>query len=219
MAENLQTQAAAQGYQFELLSGMETLKAMGVEQAAVDRWSDLFVDVLNVSIARGRLGALIEATTSALRLGSPLLILGIGGLKVLNGDLTLGTMLAVSAVAEGFLSPLATLVMTAGQFQLLGSYVERLDDVLDAAPEQDGSKETGRGEVSRPRSGWSTSVSGMDRRAHSRSATCRWTFSRASTSRSWVVPAPGNRRLPACSSDCTRQNRADCCTTASSSPS
>jgi ABC-type bacteriocin/lantibiotic exporter with double-glycine peptidase domain len=140
MSANLQTQAAAQGYQFEMLTGMETLKAMGVEQAAVDRWSNLFVDVLNVSIARGQLGAMIEAATSALRLGSPLLILGFGGLKVLNGDLTLGTMLAVSAVAEGFLSPLATLVMTASQFQLLGSYIERLDDVLDTPLEQSGAR-------------------------------------------------------------------------------
>jgi ABC-type bacteriocin/lantibiotic exporter with double-glycine peptidase domain len=140
MSTNLQTQAAAQDYQFEMLTGMETLKAMGVEQAAVDRWSNLFVDVLNVSIARGQLGAVIEAATSALRLGSPLLILGFGGLKVLNGELTLGTMLAVSAVAEGFLSPLATLMTTAGQFQMLGSYIERLDDVLDAPAEQDHSK-------------------------------------------------------------------------------
>ena len=105
MSANLQTQAAAQAYQFEMLTGMETLKVMGVEQAAVDRWSDLFVDVLNVSIARGQLGAMIEATTGALRLGSPLLILGIGGLKVLNGDLTLGTMLAVTAVAGRFPQP------------------------------------------------------------------------------------------------------------------
>jgi ABC-type bacteriocin/lantibiotic exporter with double-glycine peptidase domain len=140
MSSNLQTQAAAQDYQFEMLTGMETLKAMGVEQAAVDRWSNLFVDVLNVSIARGQLGAVIEAATSALRLGSPLVILGFGGLKVLNGELTLGTMLAISAVAEGFLSPLATLMTTASQFQLLGSYIERLDDVLDAPAEQDHSK-------------------------------------------------------------------------------
>jgi ATP-binding cassette subfamily B protein len=140
MSANLQTQAAQQAYQFEMLTGMETLKVMGVEQAAVDRWSDLFVDVLNVSIARGQLSAMTEAITGALRLGSPLLILGFGGLKVLNGDLTLGTMLAVSAVAEGFLSPLGTLVMSASQFQLLGSYIERLDDVLDAPREQDGSQ-------------------------------------------------------------------------------
>jgi ATP-binding cassette subfamily B protein len=140
MSANLQTQAAAQGYQFEMLTGMETLKAMGVEQAAVDRWSHLFVDVLNVSIARGQLDAVIEATMSALRLGSPLSILGFGGLKVLNGDLTLGTMLAVSAVAGQFLSPLSALMMTASQFQLLGSYIERLDDVLDAEPEQEVAK-------------------------------------------------------------------------------
>jgi ABC-type bacteriocin/lantibiotic exporter with double-glycine peptidase domain len=35
MSANLQTQAAAQAYQFEMLTGMETLKVMGVEQAAV----------------------------------------------------------------------------------------------------------------------------------------------------------------------------------------
>ena len=140
MSASLQTQAAAQDYQFEMLNGMETLKAMGVEQAAVDRWSNLFVDGLNVSIARGQLDAMVNATMSALRLGSPLIILGLGGLQVLSGDLTLGAMLAVVAVAEGFLGPLATLVMTANQFQLLGSYLERLDDVLDAAPEQDRSR-------------------------------------------------------------------------------
>jgi ABC-type bacteriocin/lantibiotic exporter with double-glycine peptidase domain len=47
-------------------------------------------------------------------------------------------MLAITAVAEGFLTPVGTLVSTAGQFQLLGSYIERLDDVLDAQPEQAG---------------------------------------------------------------------------------
>src|SRR5207253_4403600 len=99
MSASLQKQAAAQDYQFEMLTGMETLKAMGVEQTAVERWSDLFVDVLNVSISRGQLGAMIDAMTSAIRLGSPLIVLGFGGLKVLSGDLTLGTMLAVSAVA------------------------------------------------------------------------------------------------------------------------
>jgi ABC-type bacteriocin/lantibiotic exporter with double-glycine peptidase domain len=151
MSENLQRQAAAQSYQFEMLNGMETLKAMGVEQTAVDRWSDLFVDVLNVSIAKGHLDALVEAATGALRLGSPLILLGFGALLVLNGDLTLGTMLAIGAVADGFLAPLGTLVTTTSQFQLLGGYVDRLDDVLDTAPEQHAAglrrAETLRGEI------------------------------------------------------------------------
>ena len=123
-----------------MLNGMETLKAMGVEQTAVDRWSDLYVNVLNVSIGRGQLDALIEATTSALRLGSPLIVLGFGGLKVLNGDLTLGTMLGLQRGCRRLPRPLGKLVTTGSQFQLLGAYVERLNDVLNAPPEQDGSK-------------------------------------------------------------------------------
>jgi ABC-type bacteriocin/lantibiotic exporter with double-glycine peptidase domain len=45
-------------------------------------------------------------------------------------------MLALSAVASGVLSPIATLIATALQLQLLRSYIERLEDVLQAAPEQ-----------------------------------------------------------------------------------
>ena len=48
-------EAAAQSYQVEMLTGMQTLKAIGVEHRAVQHWSNLFVDVLNVSLERGRL--------------------------------------------------------------------------------------------------------------------------------------------------------------------
>ena len=50
----------------------------------------------------------------------------------MGGELSLGTMLALSALASGFLGPVATLVETGTQLQLLGGYVERLDDVLRA---------------------------------------------------------------------------------------
>src|SRR5947208_2170276 len=45
-------------------------------------------------------------------------------------------MLALNALASGFLSPIAMLISTALQLQLLRSYIERLDDVLKAVPEQ-----------------------------------------------------------------------------------
>jgi ATP-binding cassette subfamily B protein len=55
---------------------------------------------------------------------------------VLAGDLSLGTMLGVSALAAGFLGPISTLIGTALQFEQLGSYFERLEDVLQSEPEQ-----------------------------------------------------------------------------------
>src|SRR5438034_9546947 len=73
---------------------------------------------------------------SALHIGAPLLVMWFGGLQVLNGSLSLGTMLALSALASGFLSPISTLIATALQLQLLRSYIERLDEVRKAVPEQ-----------------------------------------------------------------------------------
>lgn len=137
MAQGLEAQARSQSYLVELIGGIETLKAMGAEHRAVEHWSDLFVDELNVSLARGRLATWFDSVMEALRMVSPLLILLVGALLVLDGALTLGTMLALNALAVSMLMPLSTLVLSAVQLQLLGSYVERLDDVFRTPPEQE----------------------------------------------------------------------------------
>jgi ATP-binding cassette, subfamily B, bacterial len=135
-SQDLQTQSKSQSYLVQMLAGIETLKAGGAEGRAVEQWSNLFVDGLNVSLNRGRLSAAVDSLMSALRLGAPLLVLVYGGFQVLDGSLNLGAMLALNALASGFLSPISTLVSTALQLQLLRSYIERIDDVLKASPEQ-----------------------------------------------------------------------------------
>ena len=136
MSESLQAQARSRSYQIEMLAGIETLKAQGAERRAVSHWSNLFVDELNVTLARGRLDAIFNSLLGALDTGSPLIILTFGGLQVLQGDLSLGTMLALSALATGLLAPLSALVSTGVQLQLLGSYLERINDVLETPREQ-----------------------------------------------------------------------------------
>ena len=137
MAQNLHIQARSDSYMVEMLAGIETLKSMGSEQRAVERWSDLFVDVLNVSIDRGRLNAIVDSLIATLRMASPLCVLTYGAVLVLRGELSLGTMLGLSALAGGFFLPLSNLMATVGQLQLLGSYLERIDDVLQNESEQD----------------------------------------------------------------------------------
>jgi ABC-type bacteriocin/lantibiotic exporter with double-glycine peptidase domain len=138
MSESLQVEAKSQSYTFELLAGIETLKAAGAERRAAEHWERLFIDQVNVALRRGRLDASVQAVTGTLQLGSPLAILAYGGFQVLNGSLSLGTMLAAAALAAGFLEPLATLIETGLQIQLLRSYMERINDVLDASREQEG---------------------------------------------------------------------------------
>jgi ATP-binding cassette subfamily B protein len=137
MSRSLQTEARSQSYQVNLLAGIETLKAAGAEHRAVEQWSHLYVDVLNVSLSRGRLQAFVDSILAGLGTASPLIVLVWGALQVLRGELSLGTMLAMNALAAGFLTPLSTLITTAFQFQLLGSYMDRLEDVLETPREQD----------------------------------------------------------------------------------
>src|SRR5215216_5346066 len=138
MSESLHVEAKAQSYTFELLAGIETLKAAGAERRAAEHWERLFIDQVNVALRRGRLNASVDAGMGTLQLGSPLAILVYGGFQVLNGNISLGTMLAAAALAAGFLEPLATLIQTGLQMQLLRSYMERINDVLDAPREQEG---------------------------------------------------------------------------------
>lgn len=137
-AESLQAQSAAQSFEVQMLSGIEVLKACGAERRAVDSWSHLFVRQLNVAIARGRLDATVGALLDGLALASPVIVLLYGGSLVMSGDLTLGTMLGLAALSAGFLAPLSTLVANAAQFQLLGSYLERLEDVFATPTESQG---------------------------------------------------------------------------------
>jgi ABC-type bacteriocin/lantibiotic exporter with double-glycine peptidase domain len=137
MADDLRVQSKSRAYEIEVLNGIETLKAIGSEPNAVQHWSNLFVDTLNTSLARGRLAALVDSSLASLRLGAPIAVLVLGASRVLSGELSLGSMLALDALAIGFLAPLATLVGTASQLQILGTYLDRLDDVFDTPPEAD----------------------------------------------------------------------------------
>jgi ABC-type bacteriocin/lantibiotic exporter with double-glycine peptidase domain len=138
MADTLQTQSRSESYLVEMIGGIETLKASGGETRAGQHWSGLFVDQLNVALARGRLNARVDALVGGLRTASPIVILVFGAMQALAGAATLGAVLALCALAGAFLAPLGNVVTTLSQLQLLGSYLERIDDVLAAEPERRG---------------------------------------------------------------------------------
>ncbi|MDC0708259.1 peptidase domain-containing ABC transporter [Stigmatella sp. ncwal1] len=136
--QNLEVEARAQGVQFEMLNGLETLKAMGAEAGALGRWAHFYVDALNVSLERGRLSALTESVMSVLRVGSPAVLLLFGASQVMAGRLSLGDMVALNTLGMGFLTPLSSLVSTGMRLPLLGSYLARMQDLLGTRPEQSG---------------------------------------------------------------------------------
>jgi ABC-type bacteriocin/lantibiotic exporter with double-glycine peptidase domain len=137
-AEQVSADAEVQGYQTEVVGGVEAIKACGAADTVVEHWSNLFVRALNTSIDRDRLEALVGAGNAALGMGAPLAILLAGAWLVLGGEMPVGRMLATSGLAGGFLGSLASIVSLTARLQIVGTYVDRVMDVLGAAPEQAG---------------------------------------------------------------------------------
>jgi ABC-type bacteriocin/lantibiotic exporter with double-glycine peptidase domain len=116
--------------------GISTLKASGAENHAFDHWSNLYYKQLNVSLKRGQLNAILDTAMTTLRMLSPILLLWFGAIEVLDGKMSLGSMLALNALAISFLTPVTSLVTAGQQLQLVRAYLERIVDVADAKPEQ-----------------------------------------------------------------------------------
>ncbi|HKU42633.1 MAG TPA: peptidase domain-containing ABC transporter [Polyangiales bacterium] len=148
-AEMIERQAASESYQYEMLNAIETIKGMGNEQRAVDRFTNLFVDQLNLGLNYGKLEIFFSSLTSVLRLGAPLVIFTLGALEVLGGTMSIGTMLAINTFAVGVFDPLSRLVEKLEQFERLGIYVDRMLDVFESPREQ----ELGKPELLQPLSG------------------------------------------------------------------
>lgn len=140
---HLATQAAAHSYLVEALAGINVVKATGAEELVLERWAGLHGRALAVTVDKQRLAALFETLLNGLQVATPLILLLIGVQQVLAGAMSLGTMLALNALAAGFLAPLAALVASGQQLQSMGAHLSRMSDVLEAEPEPQGDQAPG----------------------------------------------------------------------------
>ncbi|MFF5205579.1 peptidase domain-containing ABC transporter [Streptosporangium sp. NPDC000396] len=133
--EELAAFSATQSQLVQAIGGIETLKASGAEHRAVEQWSKHFTDQLNADVRSGLTQGLLDAALGALRLLAPLGLLWIGAWRVLDGQLTLGALLALNAVAAAALTPIASLMTSLQGLQQAGAHFDRLSDILASEPE------------------------------------------------------------------------------------
>ncbi len=133
----LEAQGKMQGYLAELLTGMATVKAAGAEQQAFEQWSNLFSDQVNQSTHQNYLSVSINTIMSSLNEVSSLGLLWMGAIQVLQGTMQIGTMLALVALSSVILTPLESLVTSGQELQMIRAHLQRLVEVLEAAPEQE----------------------------------------------------------------------------------
>lgn len=133
----LSARSEEQSYLVEALGGIATVKTAGSEVRVFEHWSNLFFKQLNVSLQRSHAITLLETALTGLRTAAPLALLWIGIQRVVEGSMSLGTLLALNTLAIMILIPLASLVQNLQRLQFVGAQLDRLTDVIEAEPEQD----------------------------------------------------------------------------------
>lgn len=110
---------------------IETLKASGLEDDAFSQWVGIQAKVLNAEQALGFSSTLVEVFPTLFSGLILAVILGLGGLRVIEGALTLGSLIAFQSLMASFSAPISALVNLAGNFQTIKGGVERLEDVYN----------------------------------------------------------------------------------------
>jgi NHLM bacteriocin system ABC transporter peptidase/ATP-binding protein len=110
---------------------IESLKASGLEDEAFGQWAGIQAKSLNVEQKLGASSVFLDMLPTLLFGLMVAAILGIGGLRVIEGSLTLGGLVAFQSLMASFSEPITALVNQAGSLQVIKGGLERLEDVFN----------------------------------------------------------------------------------------
>lgn len=112
------------------LQTMETLKASGLESDFFARWAGYYAKSINAQQDLGLTNQILGILPGLLSALANLALLVVGGWRVINGDLTIGMLVAFQLLMVSFQRPVNNLVRFASTLQTLQGNLTRLDDVL-----------------------------------------------------------------------------------------
>ncbi|WP_327417798.1 NHLP family bacteriocin export ABC transporter peptidase/permease/ATPase subunit [Streptomyces sp. NBC_01233] len=108
---------------------IETMKATGGENGFFRRWAGQHAVTLDVQQRLGVPSAWLAIVAPTLAAFNSALILMIGGLRAVEGHLTVGLLVAFQALVTSFTAPISRLGGVAGRIQDFAADVARLKDV------------------------------------------------------------------------------------------
>jgi len=127
----IQEYGKAAGASIAALQSMETLKASGLESDFFSRWSGYYAKALNSQQELGVTNQTFSVLPTLLSALSSMAFLIVGGLRVMNGHLSIGMLVAFQGMMQSFLLPVNNLVSFGSILQEMEGNLIRLDDVLD----------------------------------------------------------------------------------------
>ena len=133
--ERFNTGAASQQFLVESIVGIHTLKAAAVEPVLRSEWEEKLAKYVRTSFQAVLLSGLGQNLIQLVSKAALVLVLFFGAQEVINGDMTVGALIAFNMIMNQVTSPILRLSQLWQDFQQTQVSVERLGDILNAPPE------------------------------------------------------------------------------------
>jgi ATP-binding cassette subfamily B protein len=115
----------------EVVSGIQTVKAQNIELKARWQWQERYARYISAGFQSVIASTTAGAFSNFFNQLSGLLLLWVGAFLVLQGELSLGELIAFRIIASYITSPLLRLIQLWQNFQETALSLERLSDILD----------------------------------------------------------------------------------------
>ncbi len=119
----------------ESLAGMRVVQAFVREYRERVRFREAATDELKASLAADRLASMFFPGVDLISYIGMAIVVGFGGMRVLEGQLSAGTLAAFLLFLNRFFNPIRDLAMRMDQLQAAAAATERILNVLDTEPE------------------------------------------------------------------------------------
>jgi subfamily B ATP-binding cassette protein HlyB/CyaB len=127
--------AENQSFLVEAISGIQTVKAMAVEPPLLRKWEEQLAGYVRASFRATSLITVAGQIAGGIQKVTTVAVLWVGAYRVIDGDLTIGQLIAFNMLSAQVTGPLLRLVNLWQEFQQVGLSVHRLGDVLNTRPE------------------------------------------------------------------------------------
>ena len=125
-------QAMLSGISAVSLRNIDSLRAVAAEDDIFASWSGYQARELKARQRFAELGYIIASLPTLFLILGGAAVLGLGGWRVITGDMTIGMLMGFHVVAGNFLRPVGRFVQFADLFQILEADLQRLNDVFNA---------------------------------------------------------------------------------------
>ena len=147
LRQKAERNASTQSYLVEALSGIQTVKAQNIELRTRWQWQERYASYVSAGFNTVLTSTTAGAASNFLNKLSALLVLWVGAYLVLQGELSLGQLIAFRIISGYVTAPILRLAQIWQNFQETALSLERLSDILDHPCE---AEDQGRNQIQMP---------------------------------------------------------------------